>query len=216
MSCFALATFLSASLGELSWPQRPLDAEHGPQGVMVVSSAGTDVQWDISPVCAHNGAQGYRVIVAKPFARGQDAMLVLPPFRAASAMPAIKLTFWARVLLPPQATKRATSKPTGAQQPPQSSAASARDPRAKVVFVATNAAPWAAAAVGAADGARRGGGSPAPKRREMPMDAWMVKLEVNQWKVREDASARTRRASLMRWWHGCGLSSHVRVRAPSL
>ena len=119
--------FVTSALADRSpWPRSPLDAERGPDGVMLVKNSAMlgDVQWDLDGSCAHTGAKGYRVVVADSPYRSDDAMLVLPPFPV-PPQGAVKLTFWARVLVP--FGTRAPSEP----------------PRVKVVFLATNTPPWA-------------------------------------------------------------------------
>ena len=94
--------FITSALADRSpWPRSPLDAERGPDGVMLVKNSAMlgDVQWDLDGSCAHTGAKGYRVVVADSPYRSDDAMLVLPPFPV-PPQGAVKLTFWARVLVP--------------------------------------------------------------------------------------------------------------------
>ena len=66
----------------LEWPRAALDAENGPAGVMLTTDTHVrpdDVQWDLSPSCLHSGKMGYRVVVAKPPARPDDAVRAILP-----------------------------------------------------------------------------------------------------------------------------------------
>lgn len=89
-------------------------------------AASGSAQWDVSENCMHSGLYGYRVVIVSPFPNGADATLALPAFPA-SSYAAVRLSLWARALLPPD------------------SARVVEPPRLKLVFSPTPAVPVPAA-----------------------------------------------------------------------
>lgn len=155
-----------AVLGMLEWPRAPLDAEHGPAGMLLTtdrSVGGSDVQWDLAPSCQavdRPGHMGYRVVVARPPARPEHAMLVLPPIPTTYA--AVRFSFWARAMLQPRGAALGEDEP---------------DVRIKLRFVASDLAPWEMVAPASS--------SEPPTRSataEVPVDAWGVRLSVEGWR----------------------------------
>jgi len=89
------------------WPASPLDAERGPMGVNLIvnpKAASGSAQWDVSENCMHSGLYGYRVVIVSPFENAADATLALPAFPA-SSYAAVRLSLWARALLPPDSAR---------------------------------------------------------------------------------------------------------------